>query len=62
MINDDEMKQLIAELSTSQDFLQSFQCCYENIDQDNLSLRALALYFFSDGYISCLQNQEKNLK
>jgi len=61
-MNYNEIEQLIEALSTSQDFLQSLQCYYENTEPNNLSLRVLALYFFSEGYISCLEHQEKNLK
>jgi hypothetical protein len=62
-MKNEDIKKIMNELKTSVDFLAAQQQCYENII-DTVGLDSIALFFFSSGYMSCLDylKQEKMSK
>ncbi len=60
-LNDENVKQLMTDLSTSPDFLSALNYCYQNMDEHGLELNATALFFFSEGYLSCLDFQKQKM-
>ncbi len=59
---DIDIKKLMENLSTSPDFLSSLVHCIENIEEDGVDIKSIALFFFSQGYMSCLEYQENKGK
>ncbi len=58
-MNNDDVKKLMTYLSTSPDFLSALNHCYQNMDKDGVELNGTALFFFSEGYLFCLESQIK---
>lgn len=53
MVKDEEAKQLMEDLSTSPAFLASLLAFHENAEENSIDARTFALWFFSQGYLSC---------
>ena len=57
-----DIKNLMERLSTTPDFLSSLAHCIEHIEEEGVDIRSIALFFYSQGYISHLEYQENKDK
>lgn len=58
-MNLDEEKQLIKNIATSPEFVVSLEEFYENNKDGNIDIMTMALWFFSQGYLTCHEYIEK---
>jgi len=58
-MTEDEIKEMTKDLATSPDFLCALQTCYENLPPEGEKIEVIALWFFTQGYLSCMDYQRK---
>ena len=54
-----ERKQLISDLATSPGFIQSMIACSKNIEGRQPSMQEVGLWFYTSGYMDCLDYQKQ---
>jgi hypothetical protein len=52
-------KQLVTDLATSPEFLKSMIACSKNIEGRQPSMQEVGLWFYSSGYMDCLEYQKQ---
>jgi hypothetical protein len=58
-MTEEEIKEITRGIASSPDFLSALQTCYENMPKEGEKVEVLALWFFSQGYLSCLDYMAK---
>lgn len=58
-MNEKEQKQFITDLATSPGFLQAMIACSKNIEGREPTMQEVGLWFYSSGYMDCLDYQKK---
>lgn len=58
MMTEEEVKEIIKGLNTSPDFIRALQSYHENSSTEGEDLHKIALWFFSQGYLSRLDYEK----
>lgn len=61
-MNEEEAKKIIKGLATSPDFIQSLSAAINQVTGKSVNIQELGLFFFSQGYLSCMEYQESKGK
>lgn len=58
-MNEKEQKQFITDLATSPGFLHAMIACSKNIEGRDPTMQEVGLWFYSSGYMDCLEYQKQ---
>lgn len=58
-MNPKQQKQLITDLATSPEFFQALIACSKNTEGRTPTMQEVGLWFYSSGYMDCLDFQKK---
>lgn len=61
-MNEKEVKKIMKGLATSPDFIQSLSEAIDQVTNKTVNIKTLGLFFFSQGYLSCMEYQENKGK
>ena len=59
ILNEKEQKQLISDLASSPGFMQAMIACSKSIEGREPTMAEVGLWFYSSGYLDCLDYQKK---
>ncbi len=62
MRTEEETKKIMEGLATSPDFIQSLSEAIDQVTNNTVNINMLGLFFFSQGYLSCMDYQENKGK